>query len=216
MTGHPRTATSAGAISQRLREAIRSGRLAPGTVLRQAELADEFGTSRIPVREALQALEGEGLVVIEANRGAFVSTLTAGELVEIFDLRVLLETEALRHAVGRHTERTLRRLESVQQELDRETDRHEWIALDRAFHEALYAPAERPRTAALIAGLRNAVERFYLAHLDPNARRRGWNTEHHDLLQHVKARRGKAAAEILARHLRETQALALKTLAAAA
>ena len=66
-----------------LRADISSGKLAPGAVLRQAELAEQFGTSRIPVREALNSLQAEGLVQIEPNRGAFVTTLSAEELHDV-------------------------------------------------------------------------------------------------------------------------------------
>jgi DNA-binding GntR family transcriptional regulator len=117
----PPRAQGGPAILASLRDDISSGKLAPGAVLRQAELAEQFGTSRIPVREALNSLQAEGLVQIEPNRGAFVTTLSAEELHELFDLRVLLEIDVLRRAVPMHTERSLRRLEAIQHELDGET-----------------------------------------------------------------------------------------------
>jgi DNA-binding GntR family transcriptional regulator len=91
------------------------------------------------VREALNSLQAEGLVQIEPNRGAFVTTLSAAELHELFDLRVLLETDVLRRAVPLHSERSLRKLEAIQHELDGETVPLEWLRLDRAFHDELYA-----------------------------------------------------------------------------
>ena len=114
----PPRAQGGPAILAALREAISSGQLAPGAVLRQAELAEQFGTSRIPVREALNALQAEGLVQIEPNRGAFVTTLSAEELHELFDLRVLLEVDVRRRAQPPPTERSQRRLEAIQHELD--------------------------------------------------------------------------------------------------
>lgn len=208
----PPRAQGGPAILAALREAISRGQLAPGTVLRQAELAEQFGTSRIPVREALNALQAEGLVQIEPNRGAFVTTLTADELHELFDLRVLLETEVLRRAVPQHTERSLRRLESIQHELDGETEPAEWLRLDRSFHAELYAPSGRQRSLQMIASLRASAERFYLSHLGPEARRPGWNDEHQQLIALLRAGDAERASAMLEQHLRQTEKLAVSTL----
>ena len=201
----PPRAQGGPAILAALREAISSGQLAPGAVLRQAELAEQFGTSRIPVREALNALQAEGLVQIEPNRGAFVTTLSAEELHELFDLRVLLEVDVLRRALPQHTERSLRRLEAIQHELDGEMEALDWLRLDRAFHDELYAPSGRTRSLQMVASLRAAVERFYLARLGPEARRPGWNDEHQCLIALVRERDADGACAMLARHLRETE-----------
>ena len=201
----PPRAQGGPAILAALRADISSGKLAPGAVLRQAELAEQFGTSRIPVREALNSLQAEGLVQIEPNRGAFVTTLSAEELHELFDLRVLLETDVLRRAVPLHTERSLRRLEAIQHELDGETVPQEWVRLDRAFHDELYAPCARPRSLQLVASLRASVERFYLVRLGPEARRPEWNDEHQRLIALVRAGDAEGACAMLAGHLRETE-----------
>ncbi|WP_426319193.1 GntR family transcriptional regulator [Pseudoduganella sp. R-43] len=208
----PPRAQGGPAILAALRDDIGSGKLAPGAVLRQAELAEQFGTSRIPVREALNSLQAEGLVQIEPNRGAYVTTLGADELHELFDLRVLLETDVLRRAVPLHTERSLRRLEAIQHELDGETAPLEWLRLDRAFHDELYAPGRRLRSQQMVASLRASVERFYLAQLGPEARRSGWNDEHQRLIALVRAGDPDGACAMLAQHLRETEKLAVSTL----
>jgi DNA-binding GntR family transcriptional regulator len=214
MTTRTTSPTSGNTILSALRTAITTGTLAPGAVLRQAELAIEFGVSRIPVRDALQALQAEGLVRIEPNRGAFVCTFSSAELTEIYDLRVMLETSALRYAIPAHTERSLRRLAAIQCELDDEDLPAEWVRLDRAFHEELYGPCARPRTLELIASLRGAVERFSLAHLGPDARRPEWNDEHQQLLAAVRAQNIDSAIAILTAHLRQTQLSALTALGA--
>jgi len=201
----PPRAQGGPAILAALRADISSGKLAPGAVLRQAELAEQFGTSRIPVREALNSLQAEGLVQIEPNRGAFVTTLSAEELHELFDLRVLLETDVLRRAVPLHTERSLRRLEAIQHELDGETVPQEWVRLDRVFHDELYAPCARLRSLQLVASLRASVERFYLVRLGPETRRPEWNDEHQRLIALVRAGDAEGACAMLAGHLRETE-----------
>ena len=198
-----------------LRDSIRAGVWAPGVALRQGDLAERFGTSRIPVREALQTLQSEGLVIIEPNRGAFISTLSRDALDEIFDLRVLLEGDALRHAIPHHDERTLRYIGAIQRELNAATDPHEWIRLDRLFHQELYAPAGRVQTLKMIGTLRALVERFYLAKLSPRSRRAGWKDEHESLVAAVRAGQVKRAVGLLEAHLRATQALAIEALAGA-
>src|SRR6202165_4723685 len=81
-----------------LRDGILTGRYAPGTRLVQEDLAVAFGISRIPLREALRRLEGEGLVVISPNRGAIVRPLSPKDVVDLYDLRLALEGLALRRA----------------------------------------------------------------------------------------------------------------------
>src|SRR5437868_10445798 len=86
-----RRRTTPGMVADVLRDAIRSGDLKGGQPLRQDELAAQFGLSRIPVREALRRLEGEGLVTVNPHRGAVVSILSNEELHEICEIRVALE-----------------------------------------------------------------------------------------------------------------------------
>jgi DNA-binding GntR family transcriptional regulator len=206
-------ATTADTVAAALRSALHQGRWQPGTALRQEELAAEFGVSRIPVREALNKLQAEGLLVVEPNRGAFVASLTAADVHEVFDLRVLLECDALRHAIPAHTPRTLRQLHALQAELDAEDDPNLWLATDAAFHQVLYAPSGRARTLEIIALLRASVTRLYRARLSPNTRRKGWRDEHHALLKAVAAGQTERALAALTRHLRETEAVAVAAVA---
>ena len=209
-----KTATTVDTVATALRTALHRGRWAPGTALRQEDLAAEFGVSRIPIREALTRLQAEGLIVVEANRGAFVPILTPAEVTEIFDLRVLLETDAVRRAVPRHTPRSLRQLEALQRDLDAEDDPAQWLAGDTAFHAALYGPSERRRTLEAIAALRAAVARFYLAYLSPSTRRDGWNAEHQALIAAAAAGDADRAAAVVTQHLRATAVTALAALEA--
>jgi DNA-binding GntR family transcriptional regulator len=204
--------TTADAVAAQLRSALHQGRWPPGSPLRQEDLAAEFGVSRIPVREALNKLQAEGLIVVEPNRGAFVARLSIDAVREIFDLRVLLECDALRHAIAQHTPRSLRQLAALQAELDAEDDPNLWLATDAAFHEVLYAPSARVKTLEMIAVLRASVTRLYRAHLSPDTRRKGWRDEHHALLKAVGARQEARAVAALTRHLRETEAVAIAAL----
>src|SRR5919204_6551984 len=117
-----RRRTTPGMVADVLRDAIMRGVLKGGQPLRQDELAAQFGLSRIPVREALRQLEGEGLVTVNPHRGAVVSTLSSDELQEVCEIRSALETMALRLAIPHLDEEALARAEAILVETDRETD----------------------------------------------------------------------------------------------
>ncbi len=134
--------------------------MAPGHPLRQEELAHRFGVSRLPIRDALLRLEGEGLVAVYPNRGAFVASLSADEVREIYDLRMLLEGDLLARAVPLLTTADWRRIDVALVEAAVGAHELEWATLDRAFHLVLYTPADRPRQLALAATLRGTVDRY--------------------------------------------------------
>ena len=90
-----RRRTSSTMVADVLREAIMCGTLKGGQALRQDELANRFGLSRIPVREALRQLEGEGLVTVQPHCGTIVSQISGAELQELCEIRVALETTGL-------------------------------------------------------------------------------------------------------------------------
>ncbi|MGE7468925.1 GntR family transcriptional regulator [Bosea sp. NPDC003192] len=202
-------ATTASALAQRLREAIDAGHWKPGDLLRQEQIAAEYGVSRIPVREALAQLQSEGLLDVAHYRGARVSRPQAGEIDELFDLRLMVETDLLVRALGRHDQRSLRELERLQDTLDDADDRLGWISGDIAFHEALYRPAERPRSLALYRQLRAPIDRFSVQALGPGARKQGWADEHRRLIAAVADGDATTAQAVLEQHLQATRAVVL-------
>lgn len=117
---------------------------------------------RIPVRAALRQLEAEGLVVFSAHRGATVRTLSAENVAEIYELRSLLETYALRAAIDNVTPGQLDELEQIADELDSIHEGEPWLELRQQFYDLLYTIADRPLTAELISKLRADVGRYWL------------------------------------------------------
>src|SRR5580693_1173264 len=103
------------AIAEQLRADIVCGVREAGAPLRQELVASELGVSRMPVRDALNQLQAEGLVELIPNRGAFVASMTLEECAEVFELRALLECNALSHAISGHTDKSIRRLQQIQQ-----------------------------------------------------------------------------------------------------
>ncbi len=196
---------AAAGVADRLRRQISIGELAPGTPLRQEALAEELGVSRMPVRDALQKLLAEGLVILHPNRGTFVASLTEEQCAEIFDLRAMIEVDALRRAVPKHTDASRRRLRFIQAELEQTEDTHQWADGDREFHDFLYAPCGRPRTIKIIQMLREAVQRFYLAEMRHSDHSQGWKKEHRLILKAIDRSDVDAACAALRTHLRETE-----------
>jgi len=142
-----------------VRTAILAGILGPGARLRQEELAEVFGTSRIPVREALRALEYEGLVTSEPHRGFTVTSLDADEVQEVYELRILLESEAVRIALPLLTDEDLEQLEGLFAEMQAATEPDAQLAARERFYLRLYSVTGRPRLVGLIMRLRQEVAR---------------------------------------------------------
>ena len=201
-------------IADELREEIRLGVLAGGQPLPQEELANRFGVSRIPVREALLRLEGEGLVAVYPNRGAVVTRFTADEVREIYHLRRLLEGDALARAVRRMTDADLKRIELTMDRAERGAGDLDWAELDGAFHAALYEPAGHPRQSAMIAALRGTVDRYWTAYEALPAHTEAWLDDHRRIVAACRARDAEMARLVLHEHLARAGAIVLAGLKA--
>ncbi|MGR6964009.1 GntR family transcriptional regulator [Geodermatophilus sp. URMC 61] len=154
------------AVLQELRRRIHDGELRPGTVIRVDAVAGALGVSRIPVREALMILEGEGLVTHRPHVGFTVPSLTAEELEEIYFVRALLEDEALRRALANTTDAdraAAREACEAAEEALRHGQVNAFSDNGRRLHEALLAPCRMPRLLRLLAGLWEATESYRAA-----------------------------------------------------
>jgi DNA-binding GntR family transcriptional regulator len=207
-----RGATTPDLIAETLREEILRGEIAPGQALRQEELAERFGVSRLPVRDALLRLEAHGLVHVYPNRGAFVISLSADEVTEIYEMRVLLEGDLIERAVPRMTPEHWRRIDAAQAEATRTAGGPEWVEGDWRFHRALYEAAARPRQLATIENLRSTVARYSSGHDALPALTPEWLADHDAILEACRARAAVAAKQRVVMHLRRALALVLAKL----
>jgi DNA-binding GntR family transcriptional regulator len=146
-----------------LHEAITTGAFAPGDWLRQESLAEAIGVSRIPVRTALLQLESEGLVTFHPHRGARVRTLSASQIDEIYQLRVLLESYALRVSMARMTPERLATLRELAAKLDGEDDGGDFLETRVRFYREVYDQANNPLLVDIIEDLRGHVGRYLLS-----------------------------------------------------
>lgn len=181
-----------------IREAILSGVYRPGDKLPQEKLAQTLGASRIPVRAALRQLEAEGLVVFSPHRGATVRTLGPEDIAEIYALRVLLETFALRSAIDHITPEEIDELAVIADELDAHHEGEEWLELRQRFYDRLYTIAARPLTAEIITKLRADVGRYWLS-LRVVDRHAG--DEHRVIIDAIRAGNVEQAEHWLSEHL---------------
>ena len=150
-----------------LRESIQRGVFAPGERLRQDQLAEELGVSRIPVRSALLQLETEGMITLHPYRGATVSELSVDEMRENYEIRAVLEGLALRKAAAAMTPERLAHLKKLAQELNDERDGEVFLRLRMSFYHELYDGDSHPQLVALIEKLRNDAGRYWLQrHVD--------------------------------------------------
>ena len=160
--------TKADDIALVIEEAIVSGELEPGTVLRQEQLSERFGVSRTPIREALRRLAALGLVSFVPNRGVRVRTISREELHEAFMVRAELESLATELAATKMTEESLAELDAaakrfsrLTQELrsrepgeERRTVMGDWVRANHAFHDVIYGVAESPLVEQLAKSAR--------------------------------------------------------------
>ena len=209
----PRQATHE-LVADALREAITTGQLRGNQPLPQDEIAAQFKVSHIPVREALRQLEAEGLVTYQANRGATVTALTPGEISEIYEIRSILETAALRRAVARLSPATLARAGQILDRAERTSDGAEWGSLDVEFHQTIYDLEDRPRLKELIEGLLRRVDRYWLSHGLMLKYREIFDREHRELLAAVASGNAEHAARVLDAHLTDACGLLVAELEA--
>ena len=147
-------------ISKTLAERIVAGAIEPGSKLRQDHIAEEFGASHVPVREAFRRLELQGLVVSEPRRGVRVAGFSMSEIKEVAEMRAALEVLALRHAAPHLTKAILDQAEDANRIGDKAGDVQAWEEANRAFHRLILTPCAMPRLLKTIEDLHTASARF--------------------------------------------------------
>ncbi|MDX6326456.1 MAG: hypothetical protein QOK15_2810 [Nocardioidaceae bacterium] len=204
-------AETGGAASARvaayLRDLILRDVLRPGDRIRQEEVAEKFGASRLPVREALRILEAEGLTEHEPNKGARVPRLSMHELGVIYRMRERLEPVALAESLPRLDEADLDRLDDLQHQIEHNTDLDRFLELDRAFHLGTYSGCEIDPLNAIVTRLWNSTQHYRRAYVALGGQDRMWvvNSEHRLLLDAVMRRDLPDAERFLEGHIRRTR-----------
>lgn len=195
-----------------LKRAILSGALPGGTRLIQADLASQLNISTTPVREALRDLVAVGLIRFDAHRGAVVKEMDVSELLEIYELRRLLEPVSIRKVADNITAAEIDIAEAIQEKMEKAEDPSTWVELNWEFHSALEKAAHAKRLQEMVTATQNLAA-IYVAHslnLNPERMSEG-NRQHRALLAALRHHNADKAAQVLTEHLDGTLAAILAT-----
>jgi DNA-binding GntR family transcriptional regulator len=190
-----------------LREEILNGTLSPGDRLSQEDIALRFGVSRQPVRDALRQLEGDGLITMVANAGAWVSKLSESECYEAYQVRERLEPLLLSQSIPNLKPAQIQRLTQLVAEIENATDLEQFLRLDREFHLLSYAGAAPGMLREFVERIWNTTQHYRRAF----AKLSGFTTsevthmEHKLILDGIVRRDSPQAEKALEGHIRRTR-----------
>lgn len=198
--------TFAQEVINKLRKAIASGKLKPGTRLIESQMAKEMGISRFPIREALRALEREGLVVIQPFKGAHVSEVSQQEILELYSLRRVLEEFAIRLLMQGVDQKKIAALEKIITAMRQAADDNDparVVAEDLRFHRKICELSGHRKLLNMWRTLDKQI-RTYLAMENPlYSRLHDYIATHDPILQSIKAGRVEDAVAQVADHLNQ-------------
>jgi DNA-binding GntR family transcriptional regulator len=199
--------TTSERIAHHLRREILSGAIGPGQRIRQEDIAERLGVSRLPVREALRMLEVEGLTELETNKGARVPALDQQEVDVLYRMRERLEPLAIALSIPVLDDRTVAELGDIQCRIEANTDVAEFLELDRQFHLRSYSACSVGQLRSTVTRLWNVTQHYRRMFMAISGQQRRWivNAEHRLLLDAVQRRDTTDAERYLAGHIRRTR-----------
>ncbi|MCX6432487.1 MAG: GntR family transcriptional regulator [Actinobacteria bacterium] len=183
--------TAQEAVLVSLRSDILTGRLGPGDQVVQELLAERYGVSRVPIREALKTLESEGQVVYYPHRGYFVAELSVADLLEVYRLRSILEAEAIRQAVPTLGDDAVDAMADLLAEIELAAGASDVIAMtaaNRRFHFAVFDAAGLPRLSRILRQLWEATDAYRALYFQGAENRARVAREHARMLSALRKR----------------------------
>lgn len=192
------TATAQEVVAAALRQAILDRELKPGEKVRQEEVARRLGVSVIPVREALRALAGEGQVTYRPRQGYVVAELDVRDLAEVYRLRELLETEAVREALPRLTDADVDRVEALFDQVAAGGPVSDAMTANRRAHFVLFEAAAKPILLRHVAMLWDSTEAYRALYYSTTR----VDDEHRAIVAALRRRDAAAVLELLDAHRR--------------
>ena len=191
-------------LATALRTAIYDGQFADNEELNQVELADYFGVSRVPIREALRQLQAEGLVQNIAHHRTIVSGMKLPQILEAIEMRAVLEAHLLRKSCPRLTEDDFERLRRICVETDRIKDYGaRWVLKNWEFHRIIYGRSESPAIISAVERIQLNTER-YARRAGSRERLQQAAAEHRQILVLVERGDCDKASTLLERHILHT------------
>lgn len=191
-------------VAERLRERIFSHELPPGSWVDEQALADDYGISRTPLREALKVLASEGLVTLKPRRGCYVTEISERDLDEIFNVMALLEGQCAKLSARKATDADLQRLREVHAKLETaaaDDDMNGFFEANQAFHYVLQEIADNRWLLQVIEDLRKVIKLSRQHSLFSEGRLEQSLAEHRDLLAALAARDEERAELLMRAHI---------------
>ena len=188
-------------VAELLRERIFSRELAPGSWIDELKLAEEYGISRTPLREALKVLATEGLVTMKVRRGAYVTEVSERDLTDVYHLLALLESDAAGVVATRASDSQLHELQDLHRELEKAVgNRERFFEINEAFHMRLLEIANNRWRDQMVTDLRKVMKLNRHNSLLKSGRIEESLTEHRAIMAALSARDGAATAQRMREH----------------
>lgn len=172
-------------IVEFIKDSVISGRLKPGERVPEQEIAESFGISRTPIREAFRQLESEGFITVTPRKGAVVSPITDRDVREFYAIKSLLEGFAARTSCQTLTPKEIKRLDSLNAQMKRHADRDDvkgFFKLDNQFHDTFLKACGNEKLCALVHHLVQQFERFRITALSLPGRMKDSVKQHDEII----------------------------------
>jgi DNA-binding GntR family transcriptional regulator len=202
-------------IVETIRNAIVNGQLAPGVRIAEPELAEKFGISRTPIREAFRQLESEGFITVVARKGAIVASLSHQDIADFYDLKMVLEGYAARCAVGTLKDSDLARMETLNRQIEaasKKKDLKRVVDLHNEFHDIFLSSCGNEKLHAIVQNLVMQFQRFRLI-LSLPGKIEGSILQHWEIIEAFRKRDPDLAEELVRRNALYGKELLLRELA---
>ena len=188
-------------VAELLRQRIFNRELEPGSWIDELKLAEEYGISRTPLREALKVLATEGLVTMKVRRGAYVTEVSERDLADVYHLLALLESDAAGVVATEATAAQLKELQSLHRELEKSVgQREKFFELNEVFHMRLLAIADNRWRDQMVADLRKVMKLNRHNSLLKNGRIEESLAEHQVIMAALLARNAQASVAAMQKH----------------
>ena len=190
-------------VAELLRQRIFRRELEPGSWIDELKLAEEYGISRTPLREALKVLAAEGLVTMKVRRGAYVTEVSENDLSDVYHLLSLLESDAAGVVAERATDAQRAELKALHAELEAAVgDREHFFAINERFHMQLLAIANNKWRDQMVADLRKVMKLNRAGSLLKQGRLEASLKEHRQIMAALRARNGPRVEQLMRAHIR--------------
>jgi len=203
VTSTQRPGTAQEYVLDWLRAAVLNRELLPGEPIRQDAIAERLGVSRVPLREALKILEGEGQVTYRRHHGYTVTELSLADLLEVYRIRKLLEDDAVRLAVHNVTADHIAALTTIEREIEAAGEAGDLVTMaeaNRRFHFLLLECAESPRLVRMIRLLWDATDAYRSVYYSDGHNRSRVHNEHRAILTALRKRDVDQVLQLLDAH----------------